>query len=73
MFFVNYDPAGNIRSYCGAPYASHNDVPDDCNTLVFASDIPGFINSNGTLMMRVDIEKKELVFINPTSIPKPIA
>jgi len=72
MFFVNYNSAGNIISYCGAPDAAHNDVPDGCETLKFASDVPGFINSNGQCMMKVDVEKKLLVFTNPVTIPAPI-
>ena len=72
MFFVNYDSSGNIVSYCGAPDVSDNDCPQDCSTLIFSSDIPGFINSNGGLMMQVDVEKKILVFKNPVTIPAPI-
>lgn len=72
MFFVNYNSEGKIISYCGAPDASHNDVPEGCETLKFASDVPGFINSNGVCMMQVDVENKVLVFKNPVTIPKPI-
>lgn len=72
MFFVNYNAEGKIISYTGAPDASHNDVPENCLTLKFASDIPGFINSNGVLMMKVDVEKKLLVFLHPATIPSPI-
>ncbi len=72
MFFVNYNSDGKIVNYTGAPDASHNDCPADCQTLVFASDIPGFINSNGALMMKVDAVNKVLVLINPQTIPAPI-
>ena len=72
MFFVNYNSNGNIVSYSGGADGSGNECPSDCQTLVFASDIPGFINSNGACMMKVDVENKLLVFINPQTIPKPI-
>ena len=73
MFFVNYASDGKIVSYSGAPDGSLHECPADCETLVFAAEIPGFINSNGACMMKVDVEKKELVLINPQVIPKPIA
>lgn len=72
MFFVNYNSEGKIISYCGAPDASHNDAPEGCQTLVFAADIPGFINFNGVCAMKVDVERKLLVFLNPVTIPAPI-
>lgn len=73
MFFVNYDSSGNIISYTGAPDASDNAAPEGCGTLTFASDIPGFLNSNGVCIMKVDTVNKVLVFINPVTIPKPIS
>ena len=73
MFFVNYNSDGHIISYTSAPDALHNAVPDGCFMLTFANDIPGFINSNGVCMMKVDVNKKLLVYINPAVIPEPIA
>ena len=72
MFFVNYNEAGNIVSYTEGEDASHNVAPADCKTLTFASAVPGLINSNGACLMKVDTKKKELVLINPVTIPKPI-
>jgi hypothetical protein len=74
MFFVNYNPTtGAIVSYSGGPDRLEHECPGGCEVLAFASDIPGFINTNGALMMKVDVENKVLVFINPVSIPKPIS
>lgn len=73
MFFVNYDlKTGEIISYTGAQDDTDNDVSAEHGTLKFTSDIPGFINSNGACMMKVDVENKVLVFKNPVTIPKPI-
>ena len=72
MFHVNYNSDGAIIGYGSSKEdAAVNDALG-LKTLTFNCDIPGFINSNGACMMKVDVENRLLVFKNPTTIPKPI-
>lgn len=72
MFLVSYNKnTGAIVNYSND--ADDHNTPDGCETLSFASEIPGFLYASGTCAMKVDLEKKELVLINPQTIPKPIA
>lgn len=75
-FFVNYDKTtGEIVSYTESDNPKDNGCPEGCETLVFASSFPQmFDTSSGyfRVKVRVDLEKKELKFIEPVEIPKPI-
>lgn len=75
MFNVVYDSlTGAIVSYQGdASTAPTTDaIPDGCSRLTFATDISGFLNSNGSVIMKVDTVNKILALINPPSIPAPV-
>lgn len=72
MFFVSYNSTGAVVSYSEGSDISTHDQPKDCETLTFATVIPGFTTPSGSCTMKVDLEKKELVFINPKTIPKPL-
>jgi hypothetical protein len=72
-FNVNYDlTSGAIVSYQGGGDGSENDAPDGCGTLTFADVFPQMFDSNGNVVMKVDVKAKQLVFINPVVIPQPI-
>jgi hypothetical protein len=71
-FKVNYDlTTGDIVSYQEGGTPEDNNCPDGCGTLVFASVFQQMFDYT-RITMKVDTEKKELVFINPVMIPKPL-
>lgn len=74
MFNVNYDDkTGRIVSYQEGGAPEDNIPPEGCSTLSFASFYAPMFDENGTIKMKVDVENKELVFLNPVVIPKPVS
>ncbi len=73
MFYVHYQSeTGNIVSYGSVNDDAAGNTAAGLKTLTFNCDIPGFIDTNGRCMMKVDVERRLLVFKNPTTIPAPI-
>lgn len=73
IFRVNYElKNGDVVSYQEGGTDDDNHCPDGCATLVFADVVPGMLDYT-QMKMKVDVKKKELVFVNPVEIPKPIS
>lgn len=71
VFRVNYNKTGDVVSYQEGGDDSDNQCPDGCSTLCFAEFVQGF-NDFTQMKMKVDVAKKQLVYINPQVIPEPI-
>lgn len=73
IFRVNYDAvSGEIISYQEGGIDADNAVPDDCEMLSFAGPFAQMFDANNNITMKVDVKKKQLVFINPVQIPQAI-
>lgn len=74
MFNVNYEnETGRIVSYQEGGTPEDNNTPEGCSTLSFTSVYAPMFDENGVIRMKVDVENKELVFLNPVVIPKPVS
>lgn len=74
MFFVNYrDTDGLIGSYSEGPDASQNLAPVGYSTLSFSVPFMGMFDTNFNVIMKINLETKQLEYINPPVIPQPIA
>ncbi len=72
-FKVNYDNvSGVIVSYQEGSDDSENLCPEGCSTLSFTSVFAPMWDSNGNVVMKVDVVAKQLVFTNPVMVPQPI-
>lgn len=71
IFRVNYDmKTGEIVSYQEGGLDTDNYAGEGCATLVFSAPFTQMFDANNNIAMRVDVQQKQLVFLNPVEIPK---
>lgn len=72
MFNLSYDSVtGAIMNYNEGPADSLH-TPDGCIGVSFAAPIAGMFHSNGSCLMKIDIDTGKLTVLNPIEIPDPI-